>query len=152
MNTSLQLTMGIDAPHRNQYLFSDHYLNHLLPADPRWAEAWAEAEAFLAWLRERYAREQAHLPTLVIGDSNDWRNTLGKTVFAAEEFVHLTAPVSRFRSFPAYLAMGSLDKAWARGDVTVRHAQVIRSKPARVASDHLPLVIDFHLNGAAPSE
>jgi endonuclease/exonuclease/phosphatase family metal-dependent hydrolase len=42
--------------------------------------------------------------------------------------------------------MGSLDKAFYRGNVFVRQARVIRSSLAKVASDHLPLVIDFHLS------
>ena len=36
MTNPLQLNIGIEAPHRNRYLFSDHYLENLLPADPRW--------------------------------------------------------------------------------------------------------------------
>ena len=59
MNVSLQLTIGMGAAHRNQYLFSDHYLNNLLPNDPRWSVAPPEAETFLAWLQNLYAREQA---------------------------------------------------------------------------------------------
>lgn len=41
----------------------------------------------------------------------------------------------------------ALDKAFVRGDLTVRHAQILRTPGAKVASDHLPLVVDFHLNG-----
>ena len=88
------------------------------------------------------------LPVVVAGDSNDWRNTLAKGPFATHNFLQATAPVSRFRSFPAYFPMGSLDKAFVRGDVFVRHARVVRSALARRASDHLPLVIDFHLSRA----
>ena len=57
-----------------------------------------------------------------------------------------TAPISRFRSFPAYATLGSLDKAFFRGAVYVREAHMIRTKLAKQASDHLPLVIDFHLS------
>ncbi|HEY73271.1 MAG TPA: hypothetical protein G4N99_08370 [Thermoflexia bacterium] len=49
MNAPLQLTMAITPAHRNQYLFSDHYLNNLLCRDPRWDAALPEAETFLAW-------------------------------------------------------------------------------------------------------
>ncbi|TEU19049.1 MAG: hypothetical protein E3J21_04680 [Anaerolineales bacterium] len=62
MNIPLQLAMGMYAAHRNQYLFSDHYLDNLLPQDPRWAESLPEAETFLTWLQGLYAREQAQLP------------------------------------------------------------------------------------------
>jgi endonuclease/exonuclease/phosphatase family metal-dependent hydrolase len=90
-------------------------------------------------------READGLPALVAGDCNDWRNTLASGPFARHGFEHVTHPISRFRSFPAYFPMGSLDKAFTRGDVFVRAARVVRSKLARRASDHLPLVIDFHL-------
>lgn len=94
-------------------------------------------------------RESAHLPTMIIGDYNDWRNTLGNGVFHSQGFQQCTTPLSRFRSFPAWMPMGSLDKAYCRGDITVRHARVIRTAQAKMASDHLPLVIDFHL-GTTP--
>ena len=85
------------------------------------------------------------LPALVVGDYNDWRNTLAAGPFARHGFAPITAPPSRFRSFPAYLAIGSLDKAFSRGNVSIRQARIARSALAREASDHLPLVIDFHL-------
>jgi endonuclease/exonuclease/phosphatase family metal-dependent hydrolase len=90
-------------------------------------------------------RESGALPTLVVGDLNDWRNTLAHGPFARHGFHQVTAPRSRFRSFPAYLPVVSLDKAFARGPVAVRHARIAHSALTRVASDHLPLVIDFHL-------
>lgn len=90
-------------------------------------------------------RESAHLPTLIAGDTNDWRNTLAHGPFAEHHFQTSTAPPSRFRTFPAWMALGSLDKAFHRGQLRVRHARVISSHLARRASDHLPLVIDFHL-------
>ncbi|HEX4128678.1 MAG TPA: endonuclease/exonuclease/phosphatase family protein [Pirellulales bacterium] len=84
------------------------------------------------------------LPTLLIGDFNDWRNTLFRTGLMRHRFQQVTSPPSRFRSFPAYLPMGSLDKSFVRG-VAVTEARVVRNAAAREASDHLPLVIDFHL-------
>jgi endonuclease/exonuclease/phosphatase family metal-dependent hydrolase len=90
-------------------------------------------------------RESDGLPVLVAGDSNDWRNTLARGPFARHGFQQVTTPVSRFRSFPAYFPMGSLDKAFYRGSVFVRGARVVKSALAKRASDHLPLVVDFHL-------
>ena len=91
-------------------------------------------------------RESAHLPTLIVGDFNDWRNTLARGPFARHGFVQVTAPRWRFRSFPAYLPVASLDKAFVRGPSTIRHARIVHSRLARDASDHLPLVVDFHLD------
>lgn len=90
-------------------------------------------------------RESDGLPTLVAGDTNDWRNTLAHGPFARHEFRTSTAPPSRFRTFPAWLALGSLDKAFHRGAIAVRHARVVATRAAKRASDHLPVVIDFHV-------
>ncbi|MDG3005077.1 endonuclease/exonuclease/phosphatase family protein [Paludisphaera mucosa] len=97
-------------------------------------------------LQHALFRESCHLPTLIIGDYNDWRNTLGRRgALGRDGFHQVTAPRSRFRSFPSYLPMTALDKAYTRGPIAVRHARIARSRLARDASDHLPLVIDFHL-------
>lgn len=94
-------------------------------------------------------RESHELPTLIVGDTNDWRNTLAGGPFASHGFHSATAPPSRFRTFPAYLAIGSLDKIFHRGELIIRHARAVSTRLARRASDHLPLLIDFHLpNGA----
>ena len=87
----------------------------------------------------------SELPTLLVGDYNDWRNRLHRGLLSEHGFEQITSPISRFRSFPAYLALSSLDKAFIRDKVKVRHARVVRTPLTRRASDHLPLVIDFHL-------
>ena len=89
-------------------------------------------------------RESSHLPTLIVGDSNDWRNKLAEAAFDEHEFDHATAVSSQFRSFPAFLPILSLDKAFHRG-IVIRDAQIVREPLMRQASDHLPLVIDFNL-------
>jgi endonuclease/exonuclease/phosphatase family metal-dependent hydrolase len=99
-------------------------------------------------LKRHLVHESAELPTLLIGDYNDWRNRLHRGLLSEHGFEQLTTPISRFRSFPAYLALSSLDKAFVRGNFFIRHARVIRSDLTRRASDHLPLVIDFHLDAA----
>lgn len=91
-------------------------------------------------------RESSHLPTLITGDCNDWRNTLAGGPFSLHGFAQITTPASRFRSFPAYAAVGSLDKAFSRGGVFVRNVHIVRTTLAKRASDHLPLVVDFHLS------
>lgn len=96
-------------------------------------------------------RESHHLPSIIAGDTNDWRNTLTDGPFAAQGFRSATSPPSRFRTFPAYLALGSLDKVFHRGPVAIRHARAVSTLLARRASDHLPLVVDFHLENGDSS-
>lgn len=96
-------------------------------------------------LEHHLFRREADRPTMIAGDSNDWRNALINSVYAPHGFQQVTSPPSRFRSFPAYMPVGSLDKAFYRGRIFVRGATVVRSMLAKEASDHLPVVIDFHL-------
>jgi endonuclease/exonuclease/phosphatase family metal-dependent hydrolase len=87
----------------------------------------------------------AHLPTLIAGDYNDWRNTLCKQRFAAHDFLDATSPARRFRSFPAFMPVAALDKVFYRGSIALHFVHVFRSRLARRASDHLPLLLDFQL-------
>lgn len=89
--------------------------------------------------------EGMHLPTLIVGDYNDWRNRLKGDSLATHGFEQITSPPSRFRSFPAYLPLGSLDKAFYRGGIAVHRAFIAHSPLSRRASDHLPLVVDFDI-------
>jgi endonuclease/exonuclease/phosphatase family metal-dependent hydrolase len=90
-------------------------------------------------------RELAEAPTLVLGDFNDWRNRLADAAFTAQGFVALAEPPSKFRTFPAFLPMLSLDKAFQRG-LFIREVRPVRTPTSHLASDHLPLVVDFHLH------
>jgi endonuclease/exonuclease/phosphatase family metal-dependent hydrolase len=89
------------------------------------------------------------LPSVIVGDFNDWRNTLAKGPFARHDFAEATAPTKMFRSFPAFWGVFSLDKAFYRGDVAVDHVRIVRTKLAYFASDHLPLVLDIQIKNGA---
>jgi endonuclease/exonuclease/phosphatase family metal-dependent hydrolase len=108
------------------------------------------AERERHWQMERLLghmlfRSADNLPTMVVGDFNDWRDTLAAASLAANGFAQVTHPAAKFRSFPAWLAVGSLDKAFIRGAIEVRQARIVKTSLSHVASDHLPLVIDFHV-------
>jgi endonuclease/exonuclease/phosphatase family metal-dependent hydrolase len=90
----------------------------------------------------------AHLPTLIAGDYNDWRNRLCRHRFLPHGFEQVTAPAKHFRSFPAFFPVAALDKVFCRGALTIEKAHIVRTKLARRASDHLPLVVDFTLDPA----
>jgi endonuclease/exonuclease/phosphatase family metal-dependent hydrolase len=94
-----------------------------------------------------HARYRAYdkLPTLIAGDFNDWRNTLQGAALAQHALTQVTLPLSRFRTFPAYMPVGGLDKAFRCNRLKVETARVVKSRLTRRASDHLPLVIDLEL-------
>ncbi len=56
-----------------------------------------------------------------------------------------TSVGERIRTYPAALPARPLDRIFYRGDLSGAHAFASRSKLARQASDHLPLVADFQL-------
>ena len=60
-------------------------------------------------------------------------------------FEQVTAPTKHYRSFPAFFPLAALDKVYRKGPVHVDQAGTVRTKLARRASDHLPLVVDFRL-------
>jgi endonuclease/exonuclease/phosphatase family metal-dependent hydrolase len=103
-------------------------------------------------LEHEIFNRSGHLPTIIAGDFNDWRNRLHRGPFRRHGFAHVTRPSLRFRSFPAYMPVAPLDKAFVRGEIVVTHARLVKNRLTRQASDHLPLVLDFHINGHANKE
>ena len=82
-------------------------------------------------------------PTLMCGDFNDWRNTLGSTLLLPQGFLQATTPIGKFRSFPAALPVISLDKVFHCESIAIESAHLVKTPQTRRASDHLPLVVEF---------
>jgi endonuclease/exonuclease/phosphatase family metal-dependent hydrolase len=91
-------------------------------------------------------REGAAHPSVVAGDTNDWRDTLTRGVFQPASFRQVTHPLSRFRTFPAWAGLGALDKVFVCERVQVERVHAVRTQLTRRASDHLPIVIDFGID------
>ncbi len=143
---SISLRMWLKKPRGAQFVRIDTPEGPMLLVN--WHLGLAEFER--GWqarklLTHHLFQEHSALPALVIGDTNDWRNSLRRGAFAEHGFEHVTHPISRFRTFPAWLPLGALDKAFVRG-VTVQEAKAVRTPLSHAASDHLPLIVDFSLN------
>ena len=117
-----------------------HLVNTHLGLDER--ERHWQVKALLA--HQLFQSSQA-VPTIIAGDFNDWRNTLAERSLATCGFQQVTSPPSEFRSFPSWLPVGGLDKIFIRGNVTMIDARVVRTSLSRIASDHLPIVVDFSI-------
>jgi endonuclease/exonuclease/phosphatase family metal-dependent hydrolase len=95
----------------------------------------------------------AHLgatdPCIIAGDLNDWRGSLARRHFRPVGFDCATnrRPGSRWsiKSFPSYAPTAGLDRIFYRGRLGVLHAHRSRLKLARVASDHLPVAVEFEV-------
>ena len=85
-------------------------------------------------------RTRRQTPIVVGGDLNDVWATLGKRLLRPAGF----QPTSwRIKTFPAAYPLRALDWLFLRGDIAHRHTFAARTRTARQASDHLPLVSDL---------
>jgi len=92
---------------------------------------------------EHIANQPDHVPTLMMGDMNEWRTTAGCIAdFARTHRLVLTGP-----SFPARMPVARLDRIFASNELDVDDAGVHQSPQAKVASDHLPLWVRVRLGG-----
>ncbi len=79
------------------------------------------------------------LPTVILGDFNEWSNTTGLEPLVGFE-VH-----SPGRSFHAARPMAALDRIAVDERLGLEDAGVVETRDTRVASDHLPVWGNFRL-------
>lgn len=91
---------------------------------------------------------QARTPTLIAGDFNDVWGTLGKRILVPAGF---QGPRRPLRTFPAWAPLRALDSLYVRGDLEVMELTRPRSRSARTASDHLPLLASLKVLPATTS-
>ncbi len=86
---------------------------------------------------------------IIAGDMNDWRGLLRRRHFEPAGFRcatnHRPDSCRAIKSFPSYAPAGGLDKVFYRGGLRPLHAHHSRLKLARVASDHLPVLVEFEI-------
>jgi len=83
-------------------------------------------------------------PRIVLGDFNEWTSGIA-SAFLGEHFE--SAPVRFFpRTYPGLFPIVHLDRIYFEGaGLEVRKVRVYRSPRALIASDHLPIVVDFRI-------
>jgi endonuclease/exonuclease/phosphatase family metal-dependent hydrolase len=85
-------------------------------------------------------------PKVVLGDFNEWSRGLATEVLTARlRSVHVGPFLRGRHSYPSFFPVLHLDHIYFEGEVEVRHVHLPRTRLARVASDHLPLVADIRL-------
>jgi endonuclease/exonuclease/phosphatase family metal-dependent hydrolase len=102
-----------------------------------------QAESLLRMLD---ARDQNYDFTLMIGDINEWRPRGFASHSLDVYFGRLPAP----RSFPSFFPVFSLDRIWVNPRTALQDIRTANNGPARVASDHLPVVATVNLSPARP--
>jgi endonuclease/exonuclease/phosphatase family metal-dependent hydrolase len=83
-------------------------------------------------------------PRVLVGDFNEWVRGLTTKVLSEKfESLNLQMHVKRRRSYPGLLPLLHLDHMYFERPLQVQRAELIRTRLAKVASDHLPLVATF---------
>jgi endonuclease/exonuclease/phosphatase family metal-dependent hydrolase len=104
--------------------------------------------ALLARSRE-FASLPFGVPTIVAGDYNDWRSLLRPIFVDLLGFRSATGGNTEseraIATFPSFFPQGSLDRIYYRGPLRLAAAKRCRLALSRVASDHLPVIVDFDL-------
>jgi len=101
-----------------------------------------------------HSRELAALPQgvpcLVGGDYNDWRSLLRPWFVETLGFRSATGGTlvseRAIPTFPSFFPQGALDRVYYRGPLRLAAARRCRLALSRIASDHLPVIVDFDLH------
>ncbi len=85
-------------------------------------------------------------PKIILGDFNEWMKGLAtSTLSSLFDSIDLYAHLKRRRTYPGIFPMVHLDHIYYEGRVEVRGVQLLRSRTALLASDHLPLAADLRI-------
>ncbi len=98
---------------------------------------------------EEFAATDESRPCVLGGDFNDWRNLLQAALIGVLGFRCATARDpdggGGLRTYPAFSPTGGLDRIYVRGPLRVLAARTCRLAVSKVASDHLPVIVELEL-------
>lgn len=102
-----------------------------------------QATKLANWVHERRPAG----PKIVLGDFNEWLRRGPATNILEERLksVDITPFLPKRRSYPGLFPLVHLDHIYHLGAVEIRKVELIRTRKAMIASDHLPLVADIRV-------
>lgn len=99
---------------------------------------------------KEFSELDPHHASIVGGDFNDWRSLLHPIFTEILRFGCATqkeyAYNNALRTYPSFSPRGGLDRIYFRGPLRLLTARACRLSLSRVASDHLPIIVDFDLH------
>ena len=83
----------------------------------------------------------------MLGDFNEWLRRGPATNILEERLqsVDITPFLPKRRSYPGLFPLVHLDHIYHLGAVEIRKVELIRTRKAMIASEHLPLVADIRV-------
>lgn len=122
----------------------DHHVLHVYNAHlgTSLGERRVQADALATLVHDN----RAHGPSVVLGDFNEWARGLATDILSARlESIDLTRFLRRKRTYPGLFPLLHLDHIYYKGKIEVTHVELVRTRQALMASDHLPLVADLRI-------
>jgi endonuclease/exonuclease/phosphatase family metal-dependent hydrolase len=85
-------------------------------------------------------------PRIMLGDFNEWTRGMASRLLAEHfQSADMRLALGRKHTYPGMLPFLHLDHIYYDSALELEAAQLHRSRLALVASDHLPIVAEFHL-------
>ena len=107
----------------------------------RYFERRHQVRTFLA---SRQLHEDLEGPRVLVGDFNEWIKGLTTRMLSEKfESLNLELHVGKRRSYPGFLPLLHLDHIYFERPLHIEKAELVRTRLATVASDHLPLSATF---------
>ena len=97
-----------------------------------------------SFLSSKQLHEDIEGPRVLVGDFNEWIRGLTTRMLSDKfESLNMALHVRKRRSYPGFLPLLHLDHIYFERPLHIQTAELIRTRLARIASDHLPLVAAF---------
>jgi endonuclease/exonuclease/phosphatase family metal-dependent hydrolase len=109
-----------------------------------------QKQAGLLFRSKEYRDLEQVMPCIVAGDFNDWRSLLralfveGMGFKCATDKSQLLGEVA-IKTFPSFAPRGGLDRVYFKGQIKFIKVCRYKKKVAKIASDHLPVVVELEL-------
>ena len=100
--------------------------------------------------RQNCTAKSTPTPCIIAGDFNDWRSLLRALFIAGMDFKCATDRTTEtgevaLKTFPSFAPRGGLDRIYYKNGLKVVNVKRYSKKMAKIASDHLPVIIEFEL-------
>lgn len=101
---------------------------------------------------DEYESLNMDTPCMIGGDFNDWRSLLralfieGLGFKCATNLTKASGISKGLQTYPSFAPRGRLDRIYYRGGLRMISAKRCRYKLSKIASDHLPIIVDFTLD------
>ncbi len=102
-----------------------------------------QAARLATWVHDR----RVPGPKIVLGDFNEWARGLAADILGERlKSVDLFPHVRRRRTYPGFFPLLHLDHIYYLGNVEIRRIDLPRTRLAKMASDHLPLIAEIRVS------